>query len=243
MRVLFCYNLFVNKKLMLKEYLIGIDEAGRGPLAGPVAIGISFIPKQFQKEVFSLLKKAGLNDSKQVKEYKREELYILLDQLKKEEKINWTVSLISAKVISDKGISYAIKFGIKKGLEKILACHPGYKDCHPGLVPGSRNKTERSRNKSGMTVPEITLELDGALKIPQGTWKKSSVIIKGDTIKPSIMIASIVAKVTRDRYMKKLSKKYPEYLFEIHKGYGTVKHRALIKKHKMCKEHRVGWCH
>lgn len=237
------------KKTKKEEYIIGIDEAGRGPLAGPVAIGLSFIPKMYQREVFSLLKKAGLNDSKQVKEHKREELYKILDYLKKEEKINWTVSLISAKVISEKGISHAINFGIKKGLEKLLVGYPGWNDCHPGLVPGSRKTQDchpglvpGSPNKAGMT-PLITLELDGALKIPQGTWKKSSVIIKGDTIKPSIMIASIVAKVTRDRYMKKLSKKYPEYLFEIHKGYGTVKHRTLIKKHGMCKEHRVGWCH
>jgi ribonuclease HII len=219
------------------EYLIGIDEAGRGPLAGPVAVGVSFIPKQFQKEVFSLLKKAGLNDSKQVKEKTREELYEMLVALKKEKKINWEVMLVSAKVISTKRISYAINFGIQKGLEKLL-------ECHPELVSGSRNKTTRSQVKPGMTIlkHKIILELDGALKIPQGNWKKSSVIIKGDSIKPSIMIASIVAKVTRDRYMKKLSKKYPQYGFEIHKGYGTQKHRDLIKKYGPSKEHRVGWC-
>ena len=89
---------------------------------------------------------------------------------------------------------------------------------------------------------ETILELDGALKVPQGNWKKSSVIVKGDSIKPSIMIASIVAKVTRDRHMKKISKKYPQYGFEIHKGYGTQKHRDLIKRHGLSKEHRVGWC-
>jgi ribonuclease HII len=198
-----------------KEYLIGIDEAGRGPLAGPVAIGISCISKEFQKEVFSLLKKAGLNDSKQVKEKTREELYEILVQLKKEQKINWEVMLISAKVISKKGISFAINFGIQKGLEKL--------------------KTKTIENKT-------ILELDGALKVPQGNWKKSSIIIRGDSIKPSIMVASILAKVTRDRHMKKLSKKYPQYNFEIHKGYGTQKHRDLIKKHGLSKEHRIGWC-
>jgi len=198
-----------------KEYLIGIDEAGRGPLAGPVAVGISYIPKHFQKEVFLLLKKSGLNDSKQVKEKTREKLYEMLVTLKKEEKIKWEVMLVSAKVISERRISYAINFGIQKGLEKLK-------------VKGFQN--------------QITLELDGALKIPEGDWKKSSVIIKGDSIKPSIMIASILAKVTRDRYMKKLSKKYPQYGFEIHKGYGTQKHRDLIKKHGLSKEHRVGWC-
>lgn len=199
----------------IEEYLIGIDEAGRGPLAGPVAIGISFIPKQFQKEVFALLKKVGLNDSKQVKEKTREELYEILVVLKKEQKIKWEVMLISSKVISEKGISHAINLGIKKGLEKL---------------------------KIKNLDKKIIVELDGALKVPQGDWKKSSVIIKGDSIKPSIMIASILAKVTRDRHMKKISKKYPLYNFEIHKGYGTLKHRTLIKKHGLSKEHRAGWC-
>lgn len=196
-----------------REYLIGIDEAGRGPLAGPVAIGTSCILKQNSKKIFSILKKAGLNDSKQVKESNREKLYKLLLQFKKEKILDFEVSLISADIISKKGITYAIKLGIDKNLKKLKA------------------KPE-----------ETILELDGALKIPQGNWKKSSVIIKGDSIKPSIMIASIVAKVTRDRHMKKLSKKYPQYGFEIHKGYGTLKHRDLIKKHGLSKEHRAGWC-
>lgn len=200
-------------KVQEKEYLIGIDEAGRGPLAGPVAIGISFIPKIHQRNIFSILKKAGLNDSKKVKEKIREELYELLVKFKKEQKINWEVVLVSANIISKKGIVYAINSGIEKGLGKL--------------------KPEGEM---------VTLELDGALKIPKGNWKKSSVIIKGDSIKPSIMIASILAKVTRDRHMKKLSKKYPQYNFEIHKGYGTQKHRESIKKYGMSKEHRIGWC-
>ncbi len=198
-----------------EEYLVGIDEAGRGPLAGPVSIGTSFIPKSKSKSIFNLLKKNGLNDSKQVKELKREKLYEVLNQLQKEGKINWSATLVSAKIISTKGISHAINFGIKRNLEKL---------------------------KIKERETEIILELDGALKVPKGNWKKSSVIIKGDSIKPSIMIASILAKVTRDRYMKKNSKKYPQYGFEIHKGYGTLKHRNLIKKHGLCKEHRVGWC-
>jgi ribonuclease HII len=197
----------------MKEYLIGIDEAGRGPLAGPVAIGTSCILKENSKKIFSILKKQGLNDSKQVKESDREKLYKLLSQMKKEKILDFEVSLISADIISKKGISYAIQLGVEKNLSKI--------------------------NREPHTV---TLELDGALKVPQGDWKKASVIIKGDSIKPSIMIASIVAKVTRDRHMKKLSKKHPQYGFEIHKGYGTKKHRERIKECGLSEEHRVGWC-
>ena len=196
-----------------KEYLCGVDEAGRGPLAGPVAIGTSLILKEKARSVFALLKKNGLNDSKKVKEVDREKLYEILVQMKKDGVLDFEVSLISADIISKKGISYAIKLGMEKNLKKL------------NIKPAS-----------------TTLELDGALKIPQGNWEKSSIIIKGDSIKPSIMIASIVAKVTRDYHMKKLSKKYPNYQFEIHKGYGTKKHQELIKKHGLSKEHREGWC-
>lgn len=225
------------------KYIVGIDEAGRGPLAGPVAIGTSCIPKLYQKEVFSLLKKAGLNDSKQVKEKTREELYTLLTQLKKENKIDWEVALVSTDIISKKGIVYAINLGIQKNLKKILACDPQKTLLarHPceGRDPGLLDSRLRGNDDF---CGSVTLELDGALKIPQGQWQKASVIIKGDSIKPSIMIASILAKVTRDRYMKKLSKKYPQYGFEMHKGYGTKKHRELIKQFGLCPEHRVGWC-
>lgn len=199
-----------------KGYIIGVDEAGRGPLAGPISVGVSFIPNVYKKEVFSLLKKHGLNDSKQVKEEERENLYKILDTLKKEEKINWSVILISAQIIETKGIVFAINLAIEKGLKKIQSIN---------------------------FEKETELEMDGALKIPKGDWKKASVIIKGDSIKPSIMIASILAKVTRDRYMKKISKKYPNYFFEIHKGYGTKEHRELIKKYGLSVEHRKSWCH
>jgi ribonuclease HII len=84
--------------------------------------------------------------------------------------------------------------------------------------------------------------MDGALRVPAGTWKKASVIIKGDSIKPSIMIASIVAKVTRDRHMRKLAKKHPAYGFDIHKGYGTKRHREALAMHGLSAEHRAGWC-
>lgn len=195
------------------EYIIGIDEAGRGPLAGPVAVGTSLIKKFYSKNIFLLLKKNGLNDSKQVKESRREKLYEILVQLKKKKQLDWSVTLVSASVISKKGIVYAINQGIKKNLKKL--------------------------NK--FSSDNTTLELDGALKIPSGNWKKASIIIKGDSIKPSIMIASIVAKVKRDRYMKKISKKYPQYNFEIHKGYGTKMHRESIKRNGLCRIHRVGW--
>ncbi len=198
-----------------EEYIIGVDEAGRGPLAGPVAVGVSLIPKSTSRAVFSQLKKAGLNDSKQVKEVGREKLFEMISEMQKEGKLKFAVALVSADIISKKGIVFAIKNGIQKCFKKLDV----HKLCEKSI-----------------------LEMDGALKIPEGDWKKASVIIKGDSIKPSIMIASIVAKVTRDRHMKKLAKKYPAYGFDIHKGYGTKKHKEALVLNGLCAEHRAGWC-
>ena len=197
-----------------EEYIIGVDEAGRGPLAGPVAVGVSLIPKSSSRQVFSQLKKAGLNDSKQVKEAGREWLFDLTCDLQRKGKLRFEVVLVSANVISKKGITHAVRKGIETCLKKLD-------------VRDFENR--------------CVLEMDGALKIPVGDWKKAGVIIKGDGIKPSIMIASIAAKVTRDRHMRKLAKKHPVYGFDVHKGYGTRKHRENIKVYGLCAEHRVGW--
>jgi len=197
-----------------EEYIVGVDEAGRGPLAGPLVFGVSCIPKKTSTRIFKHLKKEGLFDSKQVKEKDREKIYEILKQLKKSGEINWTSTFISADIISTKGLSFAIQLAISKSLKKLST----------------------TNNES-----KIILEMDGSLRIPEANWKKASVIIKGDTIKPSIMIASIIAKVERDRYMKKIASKYSHYQFEIHKGYGTLKHRETIRKHGLSKEHRVGW--
>jgi ribonuclease HII len=197
-----------------EEYIIGVDEAGRGPLAGPVAIGVSLIPKSTSKAIFTLLKRAGLNDSKQVKEKGREKLFEIISDLQKEGRLKFAVTLVSVDIISKMGITFAVRSGIQKCFTKL----------------GVNKLCESS-----------ILEMDGALKIPPGDWKKSSVIIKGDSIKPSIMIASIVAKVTRDRHMKRLAKKYPAYGFDVHKGYGTKRHHEAIEKNGLCKEHRDGW--
>ncbi len=197
-----------------EEYIIGVDEAGRGPLAGPVAVGVSVIPRSSQRRIFDMLKRHGLNDSKQVKEKEREALYEMLCQLKKDGHLDWKVSLVSARIISTRGIVYAVTKGIATCLKKLGTSH---------------NETL------------CVLEMDGALRVPEGGWKKSSVIPKGDSIKPSIMIASIIAKVTRDRHMTRLARKYPQYGFEAHKGYGTKRHREAIKKNGECEQHRAGW--
>lgn len=186
----------------MKKYVIGIDEAGRGPLAGPVSLGTVLIPSK------SRLALKGLKDSKQLSEKQREKWFASILAWQKEGKLKYAVSLIPNSVIDAKGISFAIRSGIAKNLKKL--------EVDP---------------KSAEVL------LDGSLKAPL-EYVHQKTIIKGDEKIPVISLASIVAKVTRDRLMKKFGKKYPTYGFEVHKGYGTLLHRKAIKKFGASPIHR-----
>lgn len=182
--------------------ILGIDEAGRGPLAGPVSIGAVYIQKNRKIPL------QGLRDSKQLSEEKREEWFRRIQEWQKEGRLQYAVTLVSQGVIDAKGISFAIQKGVASNLQKL-----------------------RANPKSTEVL------LDGSLKAPK-EYINQKTIIKGDEKIPVISLASIVAKVTRDRAMKKLGKKYPEYRFEIHKGYGTFAHRKAIQKYGPCPIHR-----
>lgn len=184
------------------KHIVGIDEAGRGPLAGPVAVGAVRINADFNKRFFK-----GIKDSKKLTEKKREAWFKLVNKKKKEGQIDFAVSLISEKIIDKKGIVQAINLGINKCLVKLKISK------------------------------DSKIFLDGGIKAP-ADFIYQKTIIKGDEKVSVISLASICAKVTRDRYMVRLSKKYPKYGFDIHKGYGTLMHRKNIKKHGSSKVHR-----
>jgi len=195
----------------MKKYLIGIDEVGRGPIAGPVSVGIVMIDKRRAKGILKKFLKVGLYDSKQVSEVKREKIFEMAGECVAafgRDAFTYIVCSITPKQIDKNGISHSIRVAIKKGLQKLSA------------------------------DPEISyIKLDGLLKAPP-EFKYQETIIKGDTKEPAIMLASVLAKVTRDRYMKRQSKKYPEYNFEKHKGYGTKLHYESIKKYGILDIHR-----
>ncbi len=188
------------------KWEIGIDEAGRGPLAGPVAVGVVKIPKDFDWDLVP-----GVHDSKQISEKNRELIYKKAVALRKSGALDFAVSQVSASVIDKIGISRAIKLAIDRSLKK-LHCDP--KDTY--------------------------IKLDGSLKAPADFRQET--IIKGDSKEKSIGLASICAKVTRDRYMVKQATKYPEYGFDQHMGYGTKVHRAMISNHGTSPIHRVSYC-
>ena len=184
------------------HYLVGIDEAGRGPLAGPVAVGIVKISLDFKKNFFT-----GIKDSKKLTALGRELWFARTLTARREGKLDFAVSLVSEKIIDRKGIVYAISIDIKRSLE-------------------------------ALNVPtNVRIFLDGGLKAPK-PFKHQRTVIRGDEKIPVISLASIVAKVTRDRKMTRLSKKFPKYNFHIHKGYGTSEHRRAIKKYGLTVIHR-----
>ena len=186
----------------MKRGIVGIDEAGRGPLAGPVAVGAIFIPPKTK------ISFRGLADSKALTEEERERWFQKIRSWQKERKLFYVVSLVSHKVIDKKGIVPAIRLGIARNLKKL--------------------------NVNSRTVEVL---LDGALKAPLN-FPHQKTIIRGDEKIPAIALASIVAKVTRDRRMKSLGIQFPQYGFGIHKGYGTKAHKKNLKKHGISEIHR-----
>lgn len=178
-----------------KNIVCGVDEAGRGPLAGPCVIASVILDENNPVD--------GLNDSKKLSEKKRELLY--------DEIIN-------------KALAYNIVFSPKDEIDEINILQ--------ATLLGMKKSVE------GLSIkPDIAM-IDGN-KTPEINGVETVAIIKGDAKSASIAAASILAKVTRDRYMVELAEKYPQYKFEKHKGYGTKLHRELILEYGPCEEHRV----
>ena len=173
--------------------ICGVDEAGRGPLAGPVFAAAVILPEGLEID--------GVKDSKKLTEKKREELFDVI----KSKALAYCIASASVEEIESINILRADMLAMKRAVEglKIKA----------DFVMIDGNKT-----------PELNIPCEA--------------IVKGDAKSESIAAASILAKVSRDRLMKDLAKKYPEYGFEKHKGYGTKEHREAILKYGPCEIHR-----
>ncbi len=174
---------FYSKKI---KVIVGVDEAGRGPLAGPVVAAACILPRTYiNKEI---------NDSKQLSEKKREELFEII----KKDAIAYGVGIVSAEEIDTLNIYEATKKAMKEAINNFKV--------------------------------KFDLILTDAMPL-KGFDVEVVPIIKGDAKAMPIAAASIIAKVTRDHMMEELGKKYPEYGFEVHKGYGTAKHMEALKKY------------
>lgn len=179
------------------DYIAGVDEAGRGPLCGPVITAAVILKKDVYIE--------GVNDSKKLSEKKREKIYedIISNCL------CYSIGVGEINQIEDLNILGATKLAMKKAVES-LKVQPDFV-----IIDGNQ--------KIDITIKQDTL-------------------VSGDSKSASIAAASIIAKVTRDRLIKELDVKYPEYNFGKNKGYGTKEHVDAIRKYGLCEIHRPSFC-
>lgn len=175
------------------KVVCGIDEAGRGPLAGPVCAAAVILPLGLEIE--------GLNDSKKLSEKKREALFDII----KEKAVAYSIALVDEKTIDEINILQATFMAMRNAVDGLLV-KPDI-----ALIDGNQ--------KPGLSIEQRT-------------------VVKGDAKSMSIAAASILAKVTRDRFMLEIDKKYPQYQFAKHKGYGTKLHYECIAEYGVSDVHR-----
>jgi len=191
---------------MARKHLIGVDEAGRGPLAGPVAVGAFAV-----RSKAALTRFRGVKDSKKLSEKQREEWFRAIRSRMEDGEALYAVSFSRAETIDGKGLSPAIYSALNRALKKL--------------------------ERRFAVSPDSKILLDGLL-YASGCYTDQTTIIDGDSKERVIALASICAKVLRDRRMKRLARKYPHHGFEVHKGYGTKAHYRAIRKHGLTPEHR-----
>lgn len=192
------------------QWVIGVDEAGRGALAGPVCVGAVLCPVNFQWEgLFATIsrREVRLKDSKQLSAQQRNVLF---------ESITTHGVLRHAAAFTDAATIDAI-----------------------GIVNAAHEAAARAIASLGISPQRARVLLDAGLRAP-GKWTQES-FVRGDEQIPSIALASIVAKVTRDRHMEALGENNRAYGFENHKGYGTLDHRRAIRKYGLSEIHRVSF--
>lgn len=173
--------------------ICGVDEAGRGPLAGPVCAAAVILPPE--------LEIPGLNDSKKLTDKKRRALY---------------------DIIVAEAVSYGIAMASEQEIDEI------------NILQATFNAMERAMDQ--LTVRPALALIDGNRERPFAVPVQT--VVHGDGLSANIAAASILAKVTRDRYMEEMAGRYPQYGFEIHKGYGTKAHYAALTEYGPCPIHR-----
>lgn len=174
--------------------ICGVDEAGRGPLAGPVCAAAVILPPH--------LDIPGLNDSKKLTDKRRREL---------------------VPIIKENAIAYGIAFATHQEIDEI------------NILQATFLAMQRALDQLSVK-PELAL-IDGNREKDFGIPVKT--VVKGDSLSANIAAASILAKVTRDDWMEEMAEKYPQYGFEIHKGYGTKAHYAALTEHGPADIHRM----
>jgi ribonuclease HII len=198
--------------MYVSSFVIGIDEAGRGALAGPVSVGAVLMPLDFDwREGFALVTRRGapkVRDSKQLSPQQRD---VLFEYITSHGRLKHASAFVEAETIDSIGIVNSAYEAAAKAIREL------------GVSPG-----------------RVSVLLDAGLRVPS-RWTQES-FVRGDETIPAIAFASVVAKVTRDRFMEEMSLSYDPYHFDRHKGYGTAEHRRAIARTGLSSLHRASFC-
>ncbi|HUX35891.1 MAG TPA: ribonuclease HII [Candidatus Paceibacterota bacterium] len=195
-------------KARKKKYIIGIDEVGRGALAGPVVVAAVCLPANLR---ISQKKLGTLKDSKKLSPKMRK---LWTEYFKSVKKISYKVAGVHPRAIERINISQAANRAASRASDRLI-------------------------DSLGLPPDNFKIFLDGGLFIKNGEEYGAKTVIKGDEKITAVKAASIIAKVRRDKYMEKLSRKHPAYGFEVHKGYGTRAHMNAIRKYGPSEVHRL----
>lgn len=218
------------KRLAGFSQLIGVDEAGRGALAGPVVAAAVLIGPDFLESRWVTQHGARINDSKQVTAEERAALWDEFDGLARAGKIHATWGVAEVGEIEVHNILGATKLAMRRALEGIYPPAAFVRQVEPDLF------TPVEEAKAFQPTVSCRVLVDG-LPLRNFAYPHDG-IVNGDSRSLCIAMASIVAKVTRDRLMNELHEQFSHYGFAQHKGYGTEEHRAALLKHGKCRHHR-----
>ena len=210
--------------------LIGVDEAGRGALAGPVVAGAVLVTKEFLEGRWAVGRAGRVNDSKQLTPAEREALWEEFETLVAQGQIHANYGVADVAEIEQFNILGATKLAMRRAIGGIYPPEAFAQKTEPALFA--------SPEEIAAFQPTVSAKIlvDG-LALRHFPYPHHS-IVNGDARSLCVAMASIVAKVTRDRLMNELDRKYPDYGFAQHKGYGTEEHREVVLKRGRCREHR-----
>ncbi len=224
-------NFDLEKKYLSEgyEFVIGVDEAGRGPLAGPVVAAAAIIKvKNFEDptlEEFDLVR-----DSKTLSAKQREKLFDFI-----QENFYIGLGIIDHKTIDRINILEATYLAAKAAVSDLF--RKINQDTRNNDQENFKFQISNSKQNPKLQNSKTIILFDGGKKIPNMSYEQKA-IVNGDKYVKSISAASIIAKVTRDRLMLELHEKYPEYFFDKHKGYGTKLHMEMLSEFGPCEIHR-----
>lgn len=215
--------------------IVGVDEAGRGCLAGPVVAGAVWVRRSFYEVSTPIRRAAFINDSKKLSPETREEVFALVEHWEKSDDLIFSAGTASVREIDELNILGASKLAMQRAVAGVLEKFAERTAAGTPCPFASAGADDAPLFRKDITFP---LMLVDGRPLTSFAWRHEG-LVKGDATSLAVALGSIVAKVTRDRMMRKLDAEFPGYGFAAHKGYGTEAHVAAILRHGVTSQHRT----